>query len=259
MLSDERKEWISDLAQYIAKCYFNKYEPILPELIAKHRKVTYCYGNYGIFFDGMLEHINGKFHIYVNTEKHNNPQRHRFTFAHELGHFFIDEHALALSQNLSAGHCSITGFISENEVEREADLFAASLLMPESWVLEIYRQNRVFSFSIIDTISKKFQVSLLSTLYRIFYLDLHPLMIVKVVSGKIIGNPQRSRDFYFYLKDKSLPDDSGPLHYFKDKRKFNTRELYAFDWFNTESTKPIFEHCLYLESIDTVIAIIWYK
>lgn len=258
MISEERKVWVSDLGEFISSRFFKRGEPVLPEVIARTYKITYCYGEYGDYFDGMLEHLNGNFHIYINTERHNNYQRHRFSFAHELGHYFIDEHVIALAQNLSAGHCSITGFISENQVEREADLFAASLLMPESWVKQEYRQHRKFSFSILDTIAKKFQVSILSTLYRVFYMDLHPIMIIKVVDGKIVGKPMKSRDFYFYPRDKSLPDDSGPNHYFKNQRKYITRELYAFDWFNTDSSKKIYEHNIYQESMKTVISIIWY-
>lgn len=258
MISSERKEVISDLAEYISTRFFKPHEPILPELIAKKYNIGYCYGEYGDYFDGMLEHSDGEFHIFINTEKHNNQQRHRFSFAHELGHFFIDEHAIALAQGLSPGHCSATGFVSESIVEREADLFAACLLMPKTRVIDVYRSHRKFSFSIIETLYKNFQVSISSALYRVFYLDLHPMMIVKITDSRIIGKPQRSRDFYYYLRDKSLPDDSGAYLYFKEGKEFRaTRQLYAFDWFRTESHKKIYEHNIYYKSKNTVYSIIW--
>lgn len=257
MISEERRIWISELAESIADRFFTTGEPISPVHIAKRYGISYCYGEYENYFDGMLEHDNGKFHIYINNEKHDNPKRHRFSFAHELGHYFIDEHSLALAQNLSAGHCSQIGFISERVVEREADLFAASLLMPETRVRKLYQKNRGFSFKAVETISKAFQVSIQSALYRVFFLDLHPMMIVKVKDGRIIGKPMRSRDFYYYTRDKSLPDDSGPYHYFRNNKEFKTRELYAFDWFKTQSDKTIYEHCIYMKSINTVLAILW--
>jgi len=257
MISDQRKYWISSLAESVANRFFSSNEPIIPEVISKAYNVGYCYGEYGDYFDGMLEHSDGEFHIYINTEKHNNTKRHRFSFAHELGHFFIDEHAIALAQGLSAGHCSQTGFISERTVEREADLFAASLLMPEGRTKSVYRKNKKFSFSSIESISRAFQVSILSALYRVFYLDLHPFMIVKITNGRIIGKPLRSKDFYYFLRDKSLPNDSGAYHYFRDQKEFKTRELYAFDWFRTDSKKTLYEYNIYQKSLNTVYSILW--
>lgn len=257
VVSDDRKEWISSLAESIVNKLFPSNAPVNPELIAYKYDISYCYGDYGDYFDGMLQHSEGSFHIFINTDKHNNVQRHRFSFAHELGHYFIDEHAIALAQNKSAGHCSVTGFISDSVVEREADLFAASLLMPKTRLIRQYSLNRRFSFEIIEGLTKTFQVSTLAALYRVFYLDLHPMMIVKVVNGRLQGMPLRSKDFYFWLRDKQLPDDSGAYHFFHSNKKFKTRELYAFDWFKTDSTQKIYEHCLYLEKMNTVICIIW--
>lgn len=257
MISKERRSFLSDLAESIALRFFNSNEPILPEVISREYKVGYSYGEYGDYFDGMLEHSAGKFHIFINTAKHNNAQRHRFSFAHELGHYFIDEHSIALAQGLSAGHCSQTGFLSERIVEREADLFAASLLMPESRIISVYRKRREFSFGTIESISRAFQVSILSAMYRIFYLDLHPLMIIKTKNGKLVGKPLRSNDFYFYLKKNTLPDDTGPYHFFNDGSEYKTRELYAFDWFETDSTTTIYERNIYHKTMNTVYSILW--
>lgn len=53
----------------------------------------------------------------------------RFTVAHELGHFFIEGHALKL---LSSGiHTSYTEPGTKDPFERQANFFATSLLMPE--------------------------------------------------------------------------------------------------------------------------------
>ncbi len=257
MISETRKIWISELAESVASRFFSSSEPIVPEVIAKAYKLGYCYGEYGDYFDGMLEHYNGEFHVFINTSRHNNINRHRFTFAHELGHYFLDEHAIALAQGLSAGHCSVTGFISDSIVEREADLFAASLLMPESRVRSNYRNNRTFSFKAVESISKSFQVSLLSSLYRVFYLDLHPMMIIKIKNNRIIGKPLKSKDFYYKLRHKALPTDSGAFNYFKNGKEIKSQELYAFDWFNTENSNTLFEHNLYINSMDLVYTILW--
>lgn len=55
----------------------------------------------------------------------------RFTVAHELGHYFMDGHAMHLFPSGQGMHKSESGFISKDSYEREADAFAASLLMPK--------------------------------------------------------------------------------------------------------------------------------
>lgn len=54
-----------------------------------------------------------------------------FTVAHELGHYFLPGHADLLFPDGDGVHWSKSGFVSSHAHEREADAFAASLLMPE--------------------------------------------------------------------------------------------------------------------------------
>ncbi len=52
----------------------------------------------------------------------------RFSIGHELGHYFLEGHPEAVLKN--GIHQSQAGFIAKDRYEREADNFAASLLMP---------------------------------------------------------------------------------------------------------------------------------
>lgn len=60
----------------------------------------------------------------------------RFSIAHELGHFFIDGHLDHIPFEGNAHH-SLAGFVSNNCYEREADYFAAGLLMPITLVRQV--------------------------------------------------------------------------------------------------------------------------
>ncbi|WP_175728665.1 ImmA/IrrE family metallo-endopeptidase [Burkholderia ambifaria] len=53
----------------------------------------------------------------------------RFSIAHELGHYFLEGHPEAVFRG-SDVHESRAGFTSSDQYEREADHFAAALLMP---------------------------------------------------------------------------------------------------------------------------------
>ena len=75
---------------------------------------------------GMLVRYGNTFGLLYSTRIDNEGYR-RFSIAHELGHYFIDGHL----DHIGGSHASRAGFVSTDRYEREADFFAAGLLMPE--------------------------------------------------------------------------------------------------------------------------------
>lgn len=76
---------------------------------------------------GMLIRWNQTFGILYTTDI-KSAGFQRFTVSHELGHYFLEDHAFQL---LADGpHVSRANFASPDPFEVEADMFAASLLMP---------------------------------------------------------------------------------------------------------------------------------
>ena len=130
MVEAGRLSEIEDLAAFVAELFFPE-DRIEPEVIAEQNGISYNYGHYEDAFDGMLEYLNGDFHIYGNLDRVQSPAhaRARFTFCHELGHFYIDDHRNALISGVGP-HASFTDYQSNNPAEQEADAFAAALLMP---------------------------------------------------------------------------------------------------------------------------------
>ena len=131
LLSFSRQNVISELAEQVASIHSLSVR-VNPIEIAHAKHITNSFGPYGDGFDGMLEHKSGRFHIYLNGQRLETigSARSRFTVAHELGHYFIDEHRLALQSGRVPAHGSRCEFESRNLVEQEADLFASNLLMP---------------------------------------------------------------------------------------------------------------------------------
>lgn len=255
----DKDGFIKDLASGINRFFISKYGEIDPELIAIENEITYCYGDYGNYFDGRIEFCDSSFHIFINTKGYSNNYRSKFTFAHELGHFYIPEHANALVNGDSPNHSSYTGFKSKKFIERQADYFAANLLMPENQILSIYRNWRKFSFEIITELQNKFQVSILASLYRIFILDLHPLIIVMSKNGKVIKKPMRNKDFFHkFYEPVDLPKESPAYTFFKHGIKSNqTKELWTLDWFDTDKIQKMYEHCVFYERQNIVYSILW--
>jgi len=89
----------------------------------------------------------------------------RFTVAHELGHYFSAGHIEALFRNGQLMHQSTTGFISKDKYEREADSFAAGLLMPRNLFLASQSKSGQ-GLVAIETLSKLCMTSLTATAIR---------------------------------------------------------------------------------------------
>jgi len=86
-----------------------------------------------------------------------------FTVAHELGHYFIDDHPLAV---LSDGkHFSRSGYISKDRYEQEADAFATELLMPWKLIEPLIMAN-AGGFQTIKAIATGCESSLLASAIR---------------------------------------------------------------------------------------------
>ncbi len=178
-LIPERITEISELAEAVAE----EYCPtgiVEPETIARAKGITFSYGPYEKAFDGMLEVQAGRFHIFCNLDrlKERSSPRARFTFAHELGHYYIDEHRNALLEGLAPAHGSRCLYESKLQVEKEADCFASNLLMPTQRFL-VRAKGSERGMRGIQSLAKKFGTSLSATALRYAQADVCPCAVIK--------------------------------------------------------------------------------
>lgn len=73
--------------------------------------------------------------------------RQRFSIAHELGHYTLNHSCMAFSGG--------DGFMQLPEEEREANIFAAEMLMPEKYLLHCWAVNKLNTYDV----SQIFRVS----------------------------------------------------------------------------------------------------
>src|SRR6266566_6688690 len=210
-LSEARKELLAELAAEVV-AEFSPTLPVDPERIVAGTGLTISFGHYGGAFDGMLECRRGRFHVFCNLDRVDTCRspRARFTLGHELGHYYIDEHRLALAAGRSAAHPSQCEYGSRNLVEQEADFFASSLLMPaDRFQAEARRVTR--GLASIRPPTETFQTSLTSTAIRYAQLDLPPCEVIKW-SAEGFGWKWLSRDTFLarYLKTIERPEDLPP-------------------------------------------------
>lgn len=259
-VSNTSKIFIKELAEFIALEYDEIVTPL--EEIINSENINVFYDNYGTDFDGMII-FDKLFYIHINTHRGNKPKttRGRFTLAHELGHYFIDNHREGLQKGLLEPHPSKNNEAKHQKIEREADYFASCLLMPEQrFSKDCFK--RKFQFKIIEELSEKYQVSLTACAIRFADIGNHPIMIVYCENNKIKWK-WNSNDFPFkYLAEQNstIPEHSLAGSYFRTKsgtRK--TEQIWAGDWFKcyneTDDTRPFFEH--FIPHKNKSLSIIW--
>ena len=269
MILPHRKVQINKLAQFVANDFSNGNLTLLNE-IAEYEDIFFYFDKYEDAFDGILLFDNANFHVHINIDKGNrqNSKRGRFTFAHELGHFFIDEHRLGLKYGLIASHASFHNLNQKSKIEEEADYFASCLLMP----MQKFQQQsggRNFSLDTLTNLSNSFQVSVLAALIRFGEVGTHEIFAV-VSKNNIALWFVKSFDFpnwkfKFRIGDK-IPASTVAGEYFTmEDRKFTGIEILdPDDWFDPpeddyRADRQMYEQCYYSDSYGYVISLMWFK
>lgn len=212
---------IAELAEEVATHYFPS-GPIDPSHIFEEKDVLVVYGSYQDAFDGLLEYRTGGFSVYCNLDRNGGRRdspRARFTLGHELGHFFIDDHRHALMSGSASRHKSFCEFQSDLRVEKEADHFAANLLMPAGRTRKLAKPLDSGISSVLE-LAKAFKCSLTSTAIRCVDLNLFPAAIVgwrpDGSTWQWKSNSLREAGYWKAVTDsESLPPDSATARAFR--------------------------------------------
>lgn len=114
-----------------------------------------------------------QFSILINSDKHEN--RQHFTLAHELGHYFLHGDLLRQEGGLIDEEKQLDGSTilyrlddaERDRLEREANHFAASLIMPRELLKEAWRTTGT-----IEECAKIFKVSTIAMNIRLTELNL---------------------------------------------------------------------------------------
>ena len=252
MIAKKNRLKIKKLAEYIALQFDEKITPL--ERIVADENLDVFYDNYESYtFDGMTIYDNGKFYIHINTYNGNrvDTDRGRFTLAHELGNYFIDTHRIGLKNGLLEPHPSLTNKAQYFSIEREADYFAACLLMPEE---RFHKDigNKKFGIKVIDYLRSEYKISRTACALRFADIGNYPLLIV-YAENNIIRWSYSSEDFPFkwMINDKIVPRNTVMGDYFNNNHiaeVFRTEQVWAIDCFkyvkDEDRQRKFYEHCI---------------
>jgi hypothetical protein len=165
----------------------------------------------------------------------------------------------------AAPHGSFPLIVQDNLVEREADHFAASLLMPEARLFNLL-PRKWFNPMCIPKISETFQVSLVAAMLRYIAVGKHPVMMICCREGRIIWYRQSKHFPYRWLKaaiNDPVPENTaaGDYYYKNLKHDTITTLVKASRWFKNPDDPlwcdEVNERCFYTDSVKQVISVVW--
>lgn len=159
---------------------------------------------------GMLVRVGDDFGIGYATHIQNKGFQ-RFSIAHELGHYFLG-HADSMFRGGKTIHESQAGFGSRDQIELEADHFAAGLLMPSD-LFKTEAGMHTDGFTAIEKLAERCQTSITASAIR--YAQLTEAAVAVVIStGSTVDYCFASRSlrsirgYRHPLKGTVLPRDS---------------------------------------------------
>lgn len=196
---------------------------------------------------GMLLRHGSKFAIAYSSYG-DNVGYQNFSVAHELGHYLLPGHIDAV---LDSGdtHESHGGFLSEDRFEKEADHFAAGLLMPRSLFTSAMR-NAGCGLQAIKGLAEVCQTSLTATAIRFTEFSEDAVAIVCSTGNKVhycfMSESLKEVGVPWLRKGQRLPSASATLAFNRDEQRVSRGETEEDasdlqDWFGGNISSPVTE------------------
>lgn len=164
----------------------------------------------------------------ITVQKGGDPRRRRFSIAHELGHWTHHRGQSSVCRSSEIGNPR-----SASQLERQADRFAADLLMPRYLFLPSLAGHRRPSFEAIDALAGEFSTSRMATALRC--LDLAGWPVLLVCHGKSgrrwFKRGAGAPDHWFPREDLDAASSAFPV-LFGDVERTCPRTVSAEYWFD---------------------------
>jgi len=156
-----RRRKIESMIEELLAGYEITEAPVPVERIAKAKGAR-------IFYQSLEDNVSGflyrdKTQAVIGVNTHHAPARQNFTTAHELGHFLLHEQEqLHIDREFRVRLRDDVSSLGTDDDEREANFFAASLLMPKRFLEEDLETEEYFDLlgdDFLSDLSRKYGVS----------------------------------------------------------------------------------------------------
>ncbi len=184
--------------------------PIDPCAIAASEGIA-CEKLHSSGVSGCLSGANNTFGIFYSDAISSEGFR-RFTIAHELGHYFLEGHYKHIFADGNSRHESASGYSSDDPYEREADAFAAALLMPEG-LFKAACGRIAPGFKAIESLAERCVTSLTATAIRYAVLSDDPVQFA-FISDLLKQRPNLT----WIKKNSGIPDGTATDRFNRDAK-----------------------------------------
>jgi hypothetical protein len=240
--------------------------PVNPFAIADARGIVYEQkASLGPGISGCLMKVGDVFGILYSARFANEGFRN-FTVAHELGHYFLEGHVQHLFGAGQQFHQSESGFTSDDKLEREADSFAAGLLMPKL-PFKATCTTAGQGLAAVETLAGLCGTSLTATSIRYASFCDDPVAVVCSVGQRVqfafLSKPLKDRrDLTWIRKGAGVPQGTATLNFNKDpdnvrlaKRVTSSSSLDV--WFDGGGDAELCEEVVGLGEYGRTLTILW--
>ena len=194
-------------------------------------------------------------------------RRKRFSIAHELGHFEMHRTQRGLSLCLSEDIKDSVGKHTGQDLEQEANEFAAALLLPARFFAPLCKKE-VPSLEYVCELAENFSTSLTATALRYVKFCEEPVAVV-FSQGSHIKWFQGSKDFEttredleFFIDVRARLDRSSVAATMFQGRNLPSKmsRVLASSWFTSgryEQNATILEHSYFMPTYNATLTLLW--
>jgi Zn-dependent peptidase ImmA (M78 family) len=197
MMAISAREIESRAFDIIRQCGFQLDQPVDLNVVAKVLGVSVVERTLDADVSGVLIVKGNEKHILINQDHH--ARRKRFTTSHEFGHLVLHDMSndrMIVDTDIRVyqrvGHAGSAAYNQAGSTttpreEKEANLFAAALMMPAQWLQEAAKELRDDD-SFVELLAKKFDVS-----EQACFIRLQQLNIIESYLAQDYGKPRRQQ------------------------------------------------------------------
>lgn len=198
--------------------------------------------------------------VNISDEIHHQGQK-RFVMAHELGHWEMHKE-LEIPAYIDTEAELLKWHSSQTQHEREANEFAAEILMPERYFKEKCKGRKI-SAGLISDLSNIFASSLAATAIRFAQIGNEPVIVAYSING-MIQWMHSSKDFRFgtFEKLRKPPSNSQTAKFYESGRAATDPQVVlAESWFSNDwrvgQKYYLYEHVIPFKRINGCLTLIW--
>jgi len=206
------RERLEEVASEVRASMGQRKPPIDVLGIAREERILLAPSDYGENFDGRIEYHRkkGKFILfYPASNASHGLARVRFSVAHELGHYYLPAHRELLLGGRF--HSSRAGFICDNKLEREADQFAAALLLPDETLADLITRRSFLTLKDLLKLASEWETSATCTAIRYVEYTPEPCAVLLSRGGQIlfyVPSEDAAYRGFQYLGHKHVPPNT---------------------------------------------------